>query len=232
MSAPNQTDSEQGGYARELFAVQGERVTLDARRGWHCTCTISAEGLQCPHVEQAQTFRQVRGVRREEDTVELQFSAAQLQELSEAAHAEQTDVPPTEEVATPERVGRHPPWRAVAAAAAMAAISSGITYLATTQAQARRAAEPTKLSESLAPSPRSQAAPLREVPASFVNPFDASEVFEFPPGTSDADARDAVAGLLLMRARERQQEVERRLRSRKTADRERLERAATLADSG
>jgi hypothetical protein len=36
-----------------------------------------------------------------------------------------------------------------------------------------------------------------------VNPFDKKEVFEFPPGTSQADARDAVAQLLAERARDR-----------------------------
>ncbi len=32
------------------------------------------------------------------------------------------------------------------------------------------------------------------------NPFDSTEVFEFPSGTSEADAREAVAGFLLERA--------------------------------
>ncbi len=41
-------------------------------------------------------------------------------------------------------------------------------------------------------------------PVRFRNPFDAGEVFEFPAGTSRIDARDAVAELLLQRARERQ----------------------------
>jgi len=35
------------------------------------------------------------------------------------------------------------------------------------------------------------------------NPFDASEVFEFPPGTSPGEARQSVAEQLLERARER-----------------------------
>ena len=37
----------------------------------------------------------------------------------------------------------------------------------------------------------------------FPNPFDPSEVFEFPPGTSETEAHDVVADLLLQRARER-----------------------------
>ena len=40
-------------------------------------------------------------------------------------------------------------------------------------------------------------------PVQFRNPFDASEVFEFPPGTSDDSARELVAAMLLQRARDR-----------------------------
>jgi hypothetical protein len=40
-------------------------------------------------------------------------------------------------------------------------------------------------------------------PVRVKNPFDRSEVFEFPPGTSPEDARQSVADLLLQRARER-----------------------------
>lgn len=36
------------------------------------------------------------------------------------------------------------------------------------------------------------------------NPFDPSEVFEFSPGTSEAEARESVAKILLQRARDRQ----------------------------
>ena len=40
-------------------------------------------------------------------------------------------------------------------------------------------------------------------PVRVANPFDASEVFEFPAGTSEADAREAVAGFLIERATRR-----------------------------
>jgi hypothetical protein len=40
-----------------------------------------------------------------------------------------------------------------------------------------------------------------------VNPFDKTEVFKFPPGTSKADARDQMAQLLLQRAIERKAHV-------------------------
>ncbi len=40
-------------------------------------------------------------------------------------------------------------------------------------------------------------------PVRFTNPFDKSEVFEFPAGTTRAEARDAVADILMQRATER-----------------------------
>ena len=40
-------------------------------------------------------------------------------------------------------------------------------------------------------------------PVVLVNPFDATEKFTFPPGTSKADARDQMATMLLQRATER-----------------------------
>jgi hypothetical protein len=50
----------------------------------------------------------------------------------------------------------------------------------------------------------------REPPVRFRNPFDASEVFEFPPGTSDDSARESVAAMLLQRARDRHVTQERK----------------------
>lgn len=40
-------------------------------------------------------------------------------------------------------------------------------------------------------------------PLRVANPFDASEIFEFPAGTSEADAHEAVAGFLIERATRR-----------------------------
>jgi len=47
-----------------------------------------------------------------------------------------------------------------------------------------------------------QTPPVGE-PLRVVNPFDASEVFEFPAGTSENDANEAVAGFLIERATRR-----------------------------
>lgn len=49
----------------------------------------------------------------------------------------------------------------------------------------------------------SQTALHADAPMRFANPFDASEIFEFPAGTTADDARESVAEILLERARER-----------------------------
>jgi len=230
VNATNQTGSEHCSYARELFSVQGKRVILDAQRGWQCTCPPDTQGLQCTHVEQALAFRKLRGVRREKDTI-VQFSAAQLSELSRTAHAEQTAIASIANVATPMHPRHHSPWGTAAVAVTMWAISSGITYLAIARAPASRMAEPQAISEALAAFPTPQVALPPEALVKFVNPFDATEIFEFPPGTSVADARDAVAEFLLNRARAREAAAEVRLRSRGAAERERLEHVMRLAEA-
>jgi hypothetical protein len=54
------------------------------------------------------------------------------------------------------------------------------------------------------PSPEMPAVESRQPPpVRFRNPFDRSEVFEFPPGTSVEEARQSAAALLLQRARDR-----------------------------
>ena len=40
-------------------------------------------------------------------------------------------------------------------------------------------------------------------PLRVANPFDATEIFEFPAGTTEADAHEAVAGFLIDRANRR-----------------------------
>lgn len=51
---------------------------------------------------------------------------------------------------------------------------------------------------------------LERPPILFTNPFDNSEVFEFPPGTSEAEVRAVVADLLIKRAIERQDQIDAR----------------------
>lgn len=50
--------------------------------------------------------------------------------------------------------------------------------------------------------PAVQAEPVGQ-PLLVANPFDSTEVFEFPAGTTEADAHEAIAGFLLERATRR-----------------------------
>ena len=62
-----------------------------------------------------------------------------------------------------------------------------------------------------APAPTdASASTLERAPVRFANPFDATEVFEFPPGTSVEEAREAAAEILINRARGRHFRHERR----------------------
>jgi hypothetical protein len=99
----------------------------------------------------------------------------------------------------------------VAAASALATV---FTYFATTHTEQPAPIATTIVFSPPAPVivappalPPAPSPPLQEEPAAlvrFANPFDRKEVFEFPAGTSRADARDAVEELLYERAQERQ----------------------------
>jgi len=57
------------------------------------------------------------------------------------------------------------------------------------------------------PLPETGLSEADSAPTRFTNPFDASEVFEFPPGTSLDAARKSVAEMLLQRAHDRQTQI-------------------------
>ena len=52
--------------------------------------------------------------------------------------------------------------------------------------------------------------PVSDPPVRVTNPFDASEVFEFPAGTTRAEARALMNEMLMERARERYAQIDRR----------------------
>ena len=90
---------------------------------------------------------------------------------------------------------------AIALSLAFAAIAAGYAlYSEVGSADAPRAATPSSIAHQELSS--LQSAPLDE-PLRVANPFDASEIFEFPAGTSEADAHEAVAGFLIERAARR-----------------------------
>ena len=63
--------------------------------------------------------------------------------------------------------------------------------------------KPEPISTPISSSPVKRPPPPKGKVVKFQNPFDATEVFEFPAGTSATEAREAVTELLLRRARER-----------------------------
>ena len=96
---------------------------------------------------------------------------------------------------------RRPSEVAIALSLTVAAVAAGYalySYLGPIDAGRVSAA---RLAQSSAQSAM-QTEPVGE-PLRVANPFDATEIFDFPAGTSEADAHEAVAGFLLDRATRR-----------------------------
>jgi hypothetical protein len=159
----------------------------------------------------------------DEDTIELELTAEQLAVLSRAAAASETNPAPVKaqdellpqllpRIAASAPLVRAPAEgsRDVRATWAVgiaigAVLFGGVSYFSTTRARPLGGAD-APMAHTVARPAAPASAPnwvADEVPVRFTNPFDATEIFEFPAGTSEADARDAVAETLLQRARER-----------------------------
>jgi hypothetical protein len=140
-----------------------------------------------------------------DDTIELELSAEQMLTLSRADAAIRSNplaVPSAQKSLSNVPEDQRGAWPAVILPiAAISVLSGGVAYLATTPAQfvhvGGNAVVGSAASKTTAP-PSADNAPVR-----FTNPFDATEVFQFPSGTSDTEARQAVADLLLQRAHDR-----------------------------
>ncbi len=148
--------------------------------------------------------------------VEAEMDARELRELADAGHGKST-APTT----TANRQTTALPAEAAADAApsrttlvrSPLVVLCGLAVAGTIAAAAlheseTRPAAPGSSAVIAPPSPPPVEVPTADVPQEthytvLVNPFDESEVFRFPPGTSESDARDAMAALLLQRARER-----------------------------
>jgi hypothetical protein len=163
----------------------------------------------------------------EEESVEIEFSAEEVLILSRAHDAAAPSLQPQAQPAD-ERAFSTPPagnsakriWHSslvlasigsVLLLATIATLRSG-TSDATFQAQPVSTLSQEDAEHALDVRPAVQ----DSKPVRVRNPFDKSEVFEFPSGTSERQAHDAVADMLLQRAMERQAEYDaRRGRKRK-----------------
>jgi hypothetical protein len=159
----------------------------------------------------------------DEDTIELELTREQVLGLAQAARAAHTTAPAAE--STPGSASPGPPpakprlqargatrfslW-SLTRIAAIVGITAVITWAAAQRAAERDSSRPAATSRAAAVT---SAAPIVAAPAARAespgpavqvrNPFDATEVFEFPANTSESAAREAMAELLLQRARDR-----------------------------
>jgi hypothetical protein len=141
---------------------------------------------------------------RYEDTIDLALSEEDMLALSRAAEEEQAETsrdtsalvatgayPRDESV----RSRRWPPMLTASVSAIVLGAALGIVWAVV--------ADRGSLVTFKVPSAATRSAKSLGSPVRFSNPFDASEVFEFPPGTSDEQARRSVAAILVQRAHNR-----------------------------
>jgi hypothetical protein len=163
----------------------------------------------------------------DEPDAEVELTAQDLRELSESREHNERDCDPMKTPAQPPKAtaavqngqalqiaaeparARHVPVSRLSLSLAPAVGAIGALYLLI--ASSDEASQPVT-QDLLEHAPQSQAPESRPEPephvagkpVQFANPFDAHEVFEFPAGTSEAEARDTVAQVLMARAMERQ----------------------------
>jgi hypothetical protein len=162
-----------------------------------------------------------------DDTIELQLTPEQFRVLSEAAEqAELLDSPRTSAGATAGRIfppyspqllpgssaSRARRWHQAPILKTVGAIVvyAGLAWWGAAQLAAQPQV-PATLAGSATAASRPAVGVPRPVPMAsapqaavrVVNPFDATEVFEFPAGTTHAEGREKVAQILLQRAQER-----------------------------
>lgn len=158
--------------------------------------------------------------RADDDTIEMQLSAADLKALTQAAKQKAVTSVPVLRV-DPRSIDD---WQAGPSASTFITVVAGVLFVgALGYAVATRDDGPSVARAAIAQTPPSKVThrhpqavaaadaavsePQPEPPVRFANPFDKNEVFEFPPGTSEGEARERVAALLIERARDRMSSV-------------------------
>jgi len=153
-----------------------------------------------------------------DDTIELELSPQDLLTLSRPTEEENAPAPPVEAMLTcaepavteassiARRTPRMDRWP-LPRVAGVLGIAAAVMALgsAAHRAVVGRSVVTAAINHSgpAAATPRQPAETISPI-VRIRNPFDASEVFEFSPGTSEAEARQSVAKVLLQRARDRQ----------------------------
>jgi hypothetical protein len=138
----------------------------------------------------------------DETDTEIELSAQDLLALSAPTQVVEPASGPALPAAEP--VKRASPRKLVLSLAlTVAAVGVAVTYGISSSGGASQPVASTsqQIAQMDEPAPQSLA---DSQPVRFVNPFDAGEVFEFPAGTTQTQARDAVAEVLMERALSRQ----------------------------
>jgi hypothetical protein len=153
-----------------------------------------------------------------QSAIEFELSAEELLVLSRCR------VPNREEPAVARaRTAPMRTWRraaiAIALSVVVAALICGIAKRQPSTSARRTVMAMSAQADKPALESAFSASASRPMPVRFANPFDATEVFEFPPGTTPQYAREAVAEFLIDRARNRHTtHVERSRVRRQTRD--------------
>jgi hypothetical protein len=148
-----------------------------------------------------------------EDTIELALTGEQELALSRAAAAARETARPDESgpvASMPEHknfASRRTARIDFVCNVTFAVAVLGIAMASLWPASDRQPPAPAVISAA----PRAEVVPAgptepQGAPVRIKNAFDATELFEFPPGTTESEAREAVAQLLLSRARDRRAE--------------------------
>ena len=150
-----------------------------------------------------------------EDTVEIELTDQEQLALSGAAEAPRALAPDAAPAnGPPDPAGDNCLWERTAridfistatfAAIVLAVAGSSLWHTTGFDARTTAAATPSAATPSAsANAPPAPAEAPRPSPLQVLNPFDPTEVFELPAETTESEAREAVADLLLQRARSR-----------------------------
>ena len=152
-----------------------------------------------------------------DDTIALELTGAQELALSHAAEATRATPRPDESgpvLSVPEHENfalRRTARIDFVCNVTFAVAVLGIVVAPLWPASDRHPSAPARAPTVISAAPLAEVAPAgaaapQGVPVRIRNAFDATEVFEFPHGTTESEAREAVAELLLSRARDRRAE--------------------------
>ncbi len=159
-----------------------------------------------------------------DDTIELQLTAEQLLDLWHAAEAAERTTPAqmpavvepgpvSPALSSPQPLFKvnstssSPRWQwtPTAKVAATVVAYAAFAWWSASEFAKELQPRPHVVAKPIVAIPRAAVAATSSAPdVQIVNPFDATEVFQFPPGSSKDESREKVAQILLQRARERQ----------------------------